>query len=101
MLAAAGIVIAGALTVGFIARVDAGGGSDQACGWDLSTPEGVAANSAYLARAEAFLFDQPAGYATPPPPDSPFWHGDCPVDPNLPSGPPVDEAHDDGDHADE
>ena len=92
MLAACAVL--GAVAVTMTARSGGGpaGGEDPACGWDLTVPEGVAANQAYLEKAADWLSDQPAGYATPPPPDSPYWHGECPVDPDLPTGPPIHES---------
>ncbi len=70
------------LGVAAFATMGANSGSDPGeqqavtCGWDFTSPEGVAANKAYLTQAADWLLDQPAG-ATPSPPTSPYWHGPC------------------------
>lgn len=91
MAAVAVVVVVVAVTMTARSGDGTDGSTAPSCGWDLSIPEGVAANKAYLTQAAEWLSDQPAGLATPPLPTSPYWHGDCPVDPNLPTGPPVGE----------
>lgn len=66
------------------------GPSTAACGWDLSTPEGVQANQQRLSEVHAWLDGHPG--APVPEPTSTYWHGECPATDTPP--PPVDE----GDH---
>lgn len=64
------------------------------CGWDLTTPAGVQANSAYLTQTANWLANRdPASSAMPPSPTSPYWHGQCPAAPGDPPPPPIHEAH--------
>lgn len=86
------MVLGLAAYVAMSARVGSAPGDVAAptCGWDFTTPEGIAANKAYLTQAADWLIDQPAG-ATPAPPDSPYWHGDCPVPSGEDTAEPTDE----------
>lgn len=73
------------------AEVDAG-----RCGWDLSTPAGVEANQERLTFVTSFLLDNPG--QTPPPINSPYWFGDCPIASDAPTSGPDHEdesPHDD------
>lgn len=63
--------------------------TDSRCGWDLTTPEGVRANRERLTFVTSFLMDHPG--QTPPPIDSPYWFGDCPVATDAPTSGPDHE----------
>lgn len=77
----------------------------ERCGWDLTTPDGVAASQERLTFVATFLAANPG--QTPPPIDSPYWFGDCPMPTDAPTSGPDHEdesPHDDegspGDHLD-
>ena len=60
--------------------------STQPCGWDTSTPEGQLAMTERLDFVSTWIIDHPG--EAPPPIDSPFWLGECPV---STEGPPIHE----------
>jgi hypothetical protein len=61
------------------------------CGWDTAAPAGQLDLGEYLTSTDSWLRAHPD--EVPPPPDSPYWLGDCPND-KTNIGPPVDEAGD-------
>ena len=85
------LVLIVALTVMF-ARNSETSDAMQDCGWDLTSVEGVQANSQYLTQTAQWLGSRdPSSLEPPPPPTSPYWHGTCPIDPDADSEPPIHE----------
>lgn len=67
-------------------------GSTQDCGWDLTEPEGIQAHNIYMTQTAQWLGNRdPSSLEQPPPPDTPYWRGDCPMDPEADLEPPIHE----------
>ena len=95
------VVMCALLVTGCAASKEA---TDTRCGWDLTTAEGLAANQERLNFVSSFLADNPG--QTPPPIDSPYWFGDCPLPTDAPTAAPDHENesphdHDEGVHLEE
>jgi len=64
----------------------------QECGWELTEPEGVQAHNQYMTQTALWLGNRdPSSLEKPPTPDSPYWLGDCPIDPDSDGEPPIHE----------
>jgi len=67
-------------------------GATQECGWDLTESEGIQAHNIYVTQTAQWLGNRdPSSLEQPPPPDTPYWRGNCPIDPDIDVEPPIHE----------